>query len=162
MLFYNLFQTKEVRISTTEPNETSGALVCESKNPKDPFFTTDNAKEVEHEIKVTYYNDKANTFFYTYDAEFGSYNDADDAEAKIHADYNIYMASNVNDFEDNFAAIEDETKAEIYAEAGNLGSKTARIFFMSQEEFDQFESGYQIDQLKKLYESKDFQCEVDD
>lgn len=156
-----VFKNQEQRISSNEGQTVVRSMDCVAKQPQDAFFQDELATEAEHEIKVTYRNNDANKISYVYDGEYATFNDAEDAEAKLHADYNIYMKDLADSFSPNFSVIEDELKVSLFADAYDLGSATARMFFITPEEFENMED-YNIDDLKQIYESKGFQCEFDD
>ena len=164
LLLSTLFQNREQRVTDTSVNTSvsTGVLDCTASSPEGALFVAENPREVEHEIKVSYQGTKADKFFYTYEAEFTDAAGADDAEARIHSDYNLYMGSYMDDFDNSFAANGDEMKAQVFAAASDLGSYTARVFLMSPEEFEQFDGKYEIADLEKFYEGKGFRCEMDD
>ncbi len=158
---WSLFKTKETKIIETGGNTRTNALVCDAKNPQDAFFVLEGARDVDHEIKVTYTSEYGEEISYTYDADFGSPEAVKDAEARVHADYNIFMGKNGSDFSDQFMTMGDELKISIYAKIENLGTETSRVFFVLPEEYASLD-GYKVTDLAKFYQKKGFSCEFDD
>lgn len=156
---FQLFQRKETITSTRTESTTTYAMVCETKTPKDPFFTVEGVAEAEHEIKVTYTGSMADKISYEYEAEMDSPEAVTKAEAKTHADYNIFMGNNTSDFSSNFMPMGTEYKINITTDVENLGSKTARIFFISEDDFNGLKD-YNIEDLKRIIQTAGFHCET--
>ena len=156
-----LFKSNETVTSSGPQTISSNAMVCEAAAPKDPFFTVEGATDVEHQIKVIYKNGVADKISYEYDAEMGTPEAAIEAEARTHADYNNFMGKRASDFSASFMPMDDEYKITITANMDDLGSSTARIFFISKEDFEGLKD-FQIENLRKIMQTAGFHCEMDE
>lgn len=156
-----LFKAEEVRTSENNTSDRTNMLVCTAGENDDMFFKREGAEDVKQEIKVAYSGDNATELFYAYEADFGSPEGSNEANADLHAAYNIFMGKNVDDFTDQFMEIGDKLKVTVHSEADKLGSQTSKIFFISEEEFRDLD-GFKIDELEKIFKKKGFSCDRDD
>ena len=162
ILIVNLvFQDKEEHISASETVTKVKTLECEAASPETAFFVSENATDPEHQLKVTYQGSVANTFYYTYEADFATPEAAETASAELHADYNTYMKSNASDLSPNFSNIQNQVLVSLFGPAKDLTAASAALFFISPEEYDQL-TNYDIDKLTQIYQSKGFSCETED
>lgn len=156
-----LFVPRETISTPTSTSSSINALVCEAEDPQEKFFATDGAVSVDHVIKATYVDSVADKISYTYEADYGSPEAATKAEAQLHADYNIFMGKNGDDFTAQFMPMGDELKISVFAETKNLGSLTSRVFFINTEEFEELKD-YDVQDLAKIFQRKGFSCEFDE
>ena len=106
-------------------------------------------------------NGVADKISYEYDAEVGSPEAAEQAEAKTHAAYNTYMGNYASDFSAQFMPMGTEYKISIYADTEDINSGTGRIFFISQDDYGKL-ADYDIEAFKQIIQTAGFRCEMDD
>ncbi len=155
-----LFITKETKTFTGTGVTTTNVMVCEAEQPAEAFFAPTGAMDVQHTVKMTYYDKDVTEIAYEYEADFGSPDAANAAEARVHADYNIFMGKYADDFSAQFMPMGDELKITVFAKAENLGSETSRVFFISPEDFASLET-YKVDDMVNIFRRKGFACEAD-
>lgn len=152
---------KETRTTVDKTDVTMGALDCKSSNPADPFFVSNGATNVIHEVKVTLKNDAVDKLSYNYYADYESEDRANTARSELHADYNKYMGANNVQHESlspTFNYDGNKVKVNLFAERGkSLNSTSARLFFLSSEELSEL-SNYSGSDLEKIYVGKGFDC----
>lgn len=161
LLGNSLFHNTEQRTSDSDAIVALRALECTAPDPAEAFFNATYAVDVQHQVKVTYRNDIAESFFYSYAGTYASNDAASQAEARLHADYNIYMKSAAEDFTPTFSVVDDTLRIALFSPASELGSATAKMFFISPEEFTDLER-YDINAIEQIYTSKGFSCKFAD
>lgn len=164
LVIWFLTSGSETRISTEYSYGDLGSLQCTSENPSDAFFVSKNVQKFTHEIKVMFTENYIKEISYRYEGTYNSESVAETAAAEMHADYNIYMGNNgINQEGLNPVFMTDKTKARVslYAESSKLNGTVARLFFISGDEFGKL-SDYSRDDLKKMYVSKGFSCQIHD
>ena len=156
---FMLFGSKETHISASTTETTIKSLVCNSANPKNPFFISETAETNNHELKVTYRGETADKISYNYDGSYASNSVADTAGSSLHADYNIYMGENAESLYPTFSVVENKLKISLYTEYRKLNTKNAILFFINADEYQGL-GDYSVDDLKNLYEGQGFSCEM--
>lgn len=157
-----LFGSSETRISTKSPEGTISVLDCKSYSPSDPFFDRETEIRAEHRVKAKYSNEVFDGFDYTYTGTYNSADAAEEAISWLHADYNKYMSEtgvNQEDLSPTFSAIKSDAVINIYLPTQYLNSGTAKLIFIGSNEFAGLKNKT-IDEMKKLYEGKDFSCTI--
>ncbi|MBR2795879.1 hypothetical protein IKE13_02425 [Candidatus Saccharibacteria bacterium] len=161
-LLLNIFMPKEVYISDNNEPETIGSLYCKSSSPGGVFFNSDKVKSAEHEIKITMLDDKVDKMNYTYTGIFESREETEKELSKMHADYNIYMSgTNIyqEDLYPTFSNLETKGVINLYIQNNTLNSATAKLMFLSNDEYSQFDK-YDLEMLEKVYNDKGFVCVI--
>lgn len=157
---FSILNSKETRMSVDGGVDSVALLYCKSDTVLEPFFTSLDVTSYSHEIKVTFTNGKPDKISYNY---YGKYNDdsaAMSASSALHAEYNIYMGKN-NVYQETlyptFVATGQDLKVNLYADRETLNLVTARLFFLSNDEYNDFYDN-SSDSLIKLYTNKGFSC----
>lgn len=159
---FMLFGSKETHISTSKTETTIKSLMCNSADPKNPFFVSETAETNNHVVKVTYRGEIADKISYNYDGSYTSSSVADTVGSSLHADYNIYMGKNgayQESLYPTFSVVDNKLKVSLYTEYNKVNSVTAKLFFINAEEFHDLDN-YSIEDLKNLYVEKGFSCEI--
>lgn len=158
-----IFIFREKRTYTIETKEDTimNSLYCNSENPEDSFFVSPSAIDTMHYVKIIFRNSIPDKFEYDYVGTYSNESAADTARSELHADYNKYMGS-VGVYPENLYPIFEydgaKAKIKLYAEKGGaLNSATAKLFYLSTDEFGKLDS-YSADDLKTLYGKKGFSC----
>lgn len=154
-----LFQDKDAQVTSHDAAPSLNAVICEAKSPTEPFFESTGATETEHEIKLAYRNQMVETISYSYETEYTTPEAAKEAEAKLHAQYNKYLGEHANDLEPVFSLVEDDLTVRLYGETNDLTMGQAKLFFISQEDFEAYED-YDVDDMVKVLEGRGFSCEI--
>lgn len=155
-----LFQERREVTSTGDVGSTLRAVVCTAAEPDSPFFTAEGATEGEHKIKITYKGEVAGELFYTYDSNYETEAAAEAAEARMHADYNIYMGEYASKFVTTFGVTGTGVKVTALAETEEIGADTGKIFFITQDDYARKNLG-KVDDLVEILTGRGFQCEYD-
>ena len=158
-IFSSFLKSEETYISAETSGIRVGALNCKTSQPSDSFFVSNTALNNDHELKVTYSGERIGRINYIYNGEYDSNDTADTAGSLLHADYNIYMGENAESLYPTFSVVENKLKISLYTEYQKLNAKNAKLFFMNADEYHE-SSNYSIHDLKKIYESKGFSCEI--
>ena len=157
---YSFFNGNETYVSGGNEGESVSALDCKATAVSNPFFVSNTAQSVTHEIKVTFADGKANKLSYNY---YGTYETpalAETANATLHADYNIYMGENGLSAErlyPTFVAVDNTVKINLFAEKGKLDVPTGKIFFLKADEAVDFFT-YSSTVVSKIYNVQGFNC----
>ena len=162
VIFIILFShNKETRTSKQSPKTNNAALYCKGDVVDEPFFVQYNASSSMHEFKILFSDDKINILNYTYTADFPTAEQAINASALIHADYNIFMSKNNVDPESlqpTFSKIDNEVIVNLSADIESISSTTAKLFFLDNEQFKKIPT-YSLDEIIDMYRKKGFHCE---
>ena len=155
-----VFRSEETYISGGDTTTRMVSAECVATDRvEDFFFSNKNAQRLSVKIKMIFKESVLDNI--SFDSE-GTYNNNDDAEtatAKLHADYNIYMADEgVNPEIYNPVFSSNKTKANIslYASYDKIDQPVAKIFFLDLEELPK--EKFDMTNLKQYYESKGFTC----
>lgn len=155
------FRSTETYMSTSSDGATVGSLSCTAVNPENPFFAS-SAQNSNHELKITTRGQAKDKISYVYNGEYASNAAAETAGSSLHADYNIYMGENgiyQESLYPTFSVVENRLKVSLYTEFDKINSVTARLFFINADEFHEL-NDYSVEDMKVLYESKGFLCEM--
>lgn len=164
LVIWFLTSKHETRITTTSNGSDYSVLECSASHPDDPFFVSETAQRFTHFLKVMFADDELKEISYRYEGTYNNNEQAKNADAWLHGDYNEYMGSvGVNPESLNPVFMPSKTKLTIslYAEAKKINSAVARLFFIKEEEFSKT-SKYKSDDYRKMYESKGFTCTKSD
>ena len=162
MIIWLIFRPKESHTSSNVAGEKIILLKCKSENPEDAFFETFSAKESTHEIRATFKDDKIDKISYIFEAKYDSLKAAEAANASLHGQYNKYMGEyglSEQSLNPNFAVIDDSIKIYLDTDKKNINHSTSQFFFLNSDEFQRF-SSRNSEELKQIYENKDFSCEI--
>lgn len=162
IILLNIFTPKDSHITSEDSLQSIEAVHCKTENLASPFFETNGAKNVEHEVKITLMNDKVDKMSYTYIGLFESKDETEKALSALHAKYNIYMDTTDIYHEDlypTFSNLGTKGIINLYIQDKTFNLDTAKLILLSDYEYEQF-SGYNIETLAKIYENKGFVCEI--
>ena len=154
-----LFQDKDAQVTSHEAAPSLNAVICEATSPTEPFFEPTGASETDHEIKLAYRNQMVETIAYSFETEYATPEAAKEAEARLHAQYNLYLGEHANDLNPTFSLVEDDLKVRLYAETDDLTMGQAKLFFISEEDFEAYDD-YNVDDMVKVLEGRGFSCEM--
>ncbi len=162
LIVWLLSYKKESHITNKIPQSNYSVLECKSSEPKEPFFSSDDASSRSYDIKVLFTDGALKELSYRYDGVFESESAAKNAEARMHADYNKYMDANrfrAESLNPSFSIIDSNLVVSLYADVTLFNRVVGRLFFISDEEFDKVQ-GYSEADYKKMYTSLGFICEI--
>lgn len=162
VLFFLLFNKRETRISGGTDSEVVTALNCVAGGVESAFFTPSTANTVEHQIKVTFSNDRVDKLFYAFEGVYRTYEIAEQENAVFHAKYNIHMSGNNLEQESltpTFSTVKTKMRINLYAQdRGMINKATGVLFFVSEDDVDDY-LDYSRDQVAEYYEKQGFLCE---
>lgn len=153
---------QESQTTSTIENGDYSALECTASDPSDPFFTFATTQEVTHSIKILFTEGKLNDVMYKYDGVYASKEEAENAEAWLHADYNEYLGANGVDRQSlspTFSVNDNKLMISVYAEAKKINDVVARIFFLDTDASNKVKN-FSLKDYKLLYETKGFACQT--
>lgn len=152
----------ETKTSSEADEERIEALVCKSAGREDGFFHSNTANQIVNEIKVTYDGNTYDKLYYSYDGTYRS-EDVAKGDESMHSDYNIYMGEHnlaQNSLSPTFSLVKNKFRLTLYADEKDDFNKTTAVFFyVADEDVEKFKN-YNIDEMKKYYEAKDFECDI--
>ena len=161
MLLLQLFKGIETHESTSGGNESIGSLYCEATNPVDAFFTSTRAQNTKHEIKITFRGDTADKISYTYTGTYETEALAEQDNATLHANYNIYMGEHKVSAESltpAFSTIENMMRISLFTKQSAINSATANLFFLGPDEYGNLKN-YSGNTIQSIYKNQGFSCE---
>lgn len=164
LVIWFLTYKKESYTSTDMQDSNYEALECESMEPSEPFFAFETAQRSKHDVKILFLNSNVKEMSYKYEGTFNSDTSAENAEARMHADYNKYMGANGVNAEilnPVFSVNKSKLYISLYAEAKKVNKTVAKMFFVKDEEFDKI-GDFNVKTFKKFYEDKGFACKTHD
>ncbi len=164
MVAWILSNGKETRETTEVGQGDYNALTCTSSTVENAFFASSDAQRFSHEVKVLFYGESLKELSYRYDGTFSSNSVAENVEAWMHADYNMYMGKNgvyQESLNPVFSVNKSKLIVSLYAEAKKFNLAVAKLFFVDEENFAKLDS-YKANDYKKMYEEKGFSCEIHD
>ena len=157
-----IFNGNETRTSSEAENKKIEALVCRSAGREDGFFHSKTANQIVNEIKATYNGNTYDKLYYSYEGTYRS-EDVAKGDESMHADYNIYMGEHnlaQSSLSPTFSLVKNKFRLTLYADEKDDFNKTTAVFFyVTDEDVDKFKS-YDMDEMKKYYEAKDFKCNI--
>lgn len=136
------------------------ALDCKATYLEDAFFKSEVAQRSTHEIRAIFKDNKFADISYIFEATYNSSEAVESENARLHADYNIYMSENGQSqelLEPSFANIKSKLKITLYGNKKRLNSVTAKLFFLDIEGAQNIDK-YSVDELEKVYKKKSFSC----
>lgn len=150
----------ETRTFGEAENEKIEALVCRSAGREDGFFHSETANQIVNEIKATYSGDTFDKLYYSYEGIYRSEETAK-GDQSMHTDYNIYMGKNNIQYDilsPSYSVVKNKYHLTLYAdEEGDLNNTTAVFFYIDDKDLERFKK-FDIDEMKKYYEDKNFKC----
>ena len=156
-LFYFLFRGNESYSSTGGSIDSSDVLSCYSSAPIDPFFSADSSTYTKHEIKIILKDGSADKIYYSFYGKYASGDDAANAEAALHAKYNLYFSETSvkpETLSPKFASVDTETRIHLYATAKEINSTTKKFFFIATDG----SGDMTLSNLRKNYAEQGFVC----
>ena len=158
-----IVKQKEVYVPGAEKKTVVEALVCESSNPEGGLFNSEIANRVTHEVKATFKDNGIDKLSYMFLGEYNSADEAASDEATLHAYYNIYMGQKevpIATFNPVYSVNEKALQMVFYTDdKDEIEPSVAALFFIDAEEVAMMKR-VKIDELKTLYEKKNFSCIV--
>ncbi|MBR2725322.1 hypothetical protein IKE97_01590 [Candidatus Saccharibacteria bacterium] len=152
----------ETRTSSDEEGETLVALVCRSGGREDGFFHSTRANQITNEIKATFSNTEFDKLYYSYEGVYRSTETAEE-DVAMHTEYNIYMGDNnmpQDSLSQTYSVTKDRFHLTLYLDdRSNFNNITAVFFYVDDKDVEKFKK-YGIDEMKKYYEAKDFNCNI--
>lgn len=161
-VFWWLMRPKETYTSNSIDASKADALVCKIDDIDDVFFESEYAISDRHEIKAMFEEDKLSSLSYSYYGSFESNDVAKTVDATMHGKYNKYLGErslSQNSLNPVFSVMENDTKVSLYAKNSEVTNQTAMFFFVDSDEFQRL-SSRNINELKEMYEKKDFTCQI--
>ena len=159
-VFTNSSETHNSTIVTDSIKTSS--LVCESSNPKSPFFNDSATTNTQHEIRALFNNDKLGKIFYIYSATYDSQKQAEYHNGAMAADYNRYLSGHntpLSILSKTFSASDNESKITVYGNIDKINDVTATIFMLNADNNYSKDNNTSAD-IKKLYEDQGFSCKI--
>lgn len=161
-----VFQDKEEYITTEYQQNTMNAVVCKASDPKDGFFAMEEDEKTGVQnatsmIKATYQNDTLDKLTYSYEGKYESKEAAEQAEAKMHALYNQYMTNLADKLSPKFSTYDNTMKISLFGSWGDLTAGMAKVFGLTDEDYDALSEKNKPEELSKLFQGKGYLCEVE-
>ena len=152
--------SRETRISEDTDYGAVFSLECESNKSEDAFFKPYDAIRVKHRIISIFKGNNLDNISYDFEGTYNSEDKATNAEAWLHADYNLHFKDTdvyPESYSPNFAVIKSKVRILIYADRQRLNQVIMPIFYLSSEDYDKL-GEYSGEDLKGVYEKKGFTC----
>ena len=121
VFFMILFNSKEVKESSSKQNVETKALYCEAENPDNAFFSTGSVNVAKNVLKIIFHDESPSKISYNYYGEYSNDDAAENASASLHADYNIYMGehnANAESLYPTFVSNGPSLKINLYTDIG--------------------------------------------
>ena len=153
---------REVRTSESLDEPTSiASLVCETDYMVQPFFSDTAAKTQRYVIKTTYQDGEFSNVSFSYVGIFGSDEEADAAESKMHAKFNLFMYDYNLDpekYDPNFRNLENEARVDLFSSAKNMSDAFVHVILSYNDAAYTFvKSGHE--DLSSIYNKIGYSCE---
>lgn len=152
----------ETKTSTETEGEKLEALVCRSGGREDGFFHSKTANQITNEIKATFDGEKYDKLYYSYEGVYRSTEAAEEDDI-MHAEYNIYMGDNSvsqDSLSPTFSVTKNRYHLTLIVDSENdFNRVTAVFFYVDDEDVERFKK-YNLEEMEKYYESKDFSCSI--
>lgn len=157
-----LLQPKETHISSGTEKSSIEVLDCVSSVQNEPFFVSDKAIDSNHEVKITFNNNKPDKYNYTYIGKFDSNKIAEEELSWLHGDYNNYMGKidiYQEDLSPSFTVLDNDVIINLYLDNKTLAVDTARFLFLTSEQFVNIKK-MPITEVAKIYKNRSFNCVI--
>lgn len=153
---------RTTNVSAEDNIETTSYLSCSTNSTHHLFFKPENMVSAEQLLKITFKNDRPNDVNYDFKSTFASSDWAKQADASMHAQYNIYMGdqgANAESLTPLFDHIDNVAHVNLYADKFEITKATAPFFVLSPDEVTDFYSS-SSEQIQKIYQNKSFSCSL--
>ena len=151
---------RETIISEDADYGSISSLECETTKSEDAFFKPYDATRVKHRIVSTFKGDNIDDMSYDFEGTYNSEEKATNAEAWLHADYNLHFRDtgvSPETYSSNFVITKSKVKILVYAEHKQINKVIAPLFYLTGDDYDKIWD-YSGKELKKVYEEKGFTC----
>ncbi len=155
---------KETYNSATYNEDELKTLYCEAGELEGGLFNFDDASGVKNIVKYVYGGDNILRLSYTYTANFELESVAKARLATMHADYNEYMGKTDVYFDSlspAFNLFDTSVSVNLFIERNLFTVDTSKMVFLSTSDYITAKKA-KIEDLKKLYEKKNFTCKIVD
>ncbi|MBR3122225.1 hypothetical protein IKF12_02060 [Candidatus Saccharibacteria bacterium] len=157
-----IFNGNETKTSEEEEDESLAALVCRSGGREDGFFHSTKANQITNEIKATFKSEAFDKLYYSYEGVYRSTETAEE-DSIMHTQYNIYMGDNnmpQDSLSQSYSVTKDRYHLTLYLDdRSNFNSITAVFFYVDDKDVEKFKK-FDIGEMNKYYEAKEFDCNV--
>lgn len=167
-LVWFFFGNGEERRTSTNISTSSSYIDCTATQPEDAFFSSDLSANANQKIKVTFNNEGIDKIAYTYTGKFATSEIAEEESGRMTFDYNTFMGQqtpyNRGVLSPAFSPIENKLVVNLFMANKYFDNNTAKLVFLSPDEYSRISEIESVDnlmvELKKIYESKMFICEI--
>lgn len=159
-----MLRGSETYTSSSSPDSIVGALICKTSSSTGSFFEVEKTLSSSHEIRITYRQDDLSGISYSYTGVFNDEKNAESASTHAHVAYNEYMSKRnlkTDNISNSFIASNTVFRMNLYTAFNKLDNEIAALFFLS-EEGDDGLMVKTIQDLKTIYENKNFSCIIND
>ena len=154
---------KRTEVATTITSSETDTLLCNSGPIEDAFFSTGDASQVKHDIKIMFVEDKIAKLFYMYDGKFRDEEIAEKVSTSMHIDYDKYLSErkleSSRNLQSTFNHPGTEVRVDIYTGPEGINGDTASFFFLNKDDLDNLMKK-DSESLKKYYTEKGFSCKI--
>jgi len=152
----------ETKVTRDWPEpKTSISLVCETEGRLYPFFVYDNSTKKTTKINIIFKDNVIYAASLIHELYYNTSEEIEKSEAENHAAFNLKTQGEglgPDIFEANYAKLSNRLKMSLYAKADIINFETVKYL-----ELDWGESeNYNLETVRKIYESKDYHCTVSD
>lgn len=155
-----LFQEKTTVTSAEKDLDSVSPIICKSVKPSFRSFVEDTANSASYTIKYTFKNGQADKVSFTYNGSYSSSEDARYADARAHADYNIYMSGTSQSpeaFSPSFSHADSSMQINLFGEVSQLTAATAKLFYIDSDTFGRIDFS-SLESVIENYKNKNFSC----
>lgn len=161
VVFFLLFSKNNIFESEKENTVRYGALICERNYQESgDILTTNNPVSVDEELDVVYRNDELDRISFVYTGTYATHADAVQAEANIHAAYNIYIGKlgiGTGDYVNTYDIMDDVMKMTLTTGVERINRSSYPLFFLDEED----DMGkMSVEDFREAYNNKGFSCET--
>lgn len=156
-----LFSEKESYYSEQIDSTKTSAISCTKSLNNDSFFYDPNASDATEKVKISFYNNKPNKFFYNYLGNYDSEQTANTHSAMLQSRYNEFLGDrglSPGSISSNFAYTDNIVRINIYAEIGDINKIGNAMFYIQEPESNSFIQNNE-DEIINYYQKKEFICE---
>lgn len=164
---FMLTYKRETHIYNSAIENDASALVCTSNNndSETVFFSSDDATNIEHKIKLAYSGNKINKMSYEFTGEYASEEVAKEAKGAFNTKYNIYIGGhnmNLDVLSPIFQYVNNKVRVGLYLDNfEKMNSAIGKLFYISSAGLDSISKSSK-DETKKYYEKEGFSCIIND
>jgi len=152
----------ETRTSGEDGGDSLVALVCDSGGREDGFFKSTKANHITNQIKATFKDNAFDKLYYSYEGVYRSTETAEE-DTVMHAEYNKYMGNNnmpQDSLSPTYSVTKDRFHLTLYLDdRSDFNNITAVFFYVDDKDVEKFKN-YDVDEMAKYYEAKNFDCNV--